>query len=249
VHWWDYSQSYLDRMNQEGKNVFEEGQILLFDKPLYWTSFDLVNKIRIMIRSALGIKKIKVGHAGTLDPLASGLMIICTGKATKRIDEFRDLDKEYIAIIHLGETTPSFDLETEVDKQYSTAHINEDMVKKELNGFLGEQKQTPPLYSAKFINGKRAYEYARKGVEKSLEAVTVNFREIELVDFTMPEIKIRLLCSKGTYIRSFARDIGQSLGSGAYLSSLKRSAIGSYRLDDATDLEKFELLLQQMKQS
>ena len=236
-------------MNPEGKNIFEEGQILLFDKPLYWTSFDLVNKIRILIRSVLGIKKIKVGHAGTLDPLASGLMIICTGKATKRIEEFRDLDKEYIATIHLGETTPSFDLETKVDKKYSTDHINKEMVQKVLNGFLGEQRQMPPIYSAKFIDGKRAYEFARKGVEKKLEPVNVNLMEVELIDFSMPDVKIRILCSKGTYIRSFARDLGEALGSGAYLSSLQRSAVGPYQLEQASDLEKFELFLQQMKQS
>lgn len=236
-------------MNPEGRNIFEEGQVLLFDKPLYWTSFDLVNKIRIMIRSTLGIKKIKVGHAGTLDPLAGGLMIICTGKATKRIKEFRDLDKEYIATIHLGETTPSFDLETEVDRQYSTDQINKKMVQKVLSGFLGEQRQMPPLYSAKFIGGKRAYEYARKGMGKKLEPITVFFREIELIDYKMPELKIRLLCSKGTYIRSFARDLGEALGSGACLSSLQRSAIGKFKLNQASDLGKFQLFLQQMKQS
>ena len=233
-------------MYEENKNTFEEGQILLFDKPLYWTSFDLVNKIRIMIRDSLGIKKIKVGHAGTLDPLASGLMIVCTGKATKKIDEFRDLDKEYIATIHLGETTPSYDLETEVDKQYPTAHINNEMVQKALNGFLGEQRQIPPLYSAKYIEGKRAYEYARKGVEKKLEPVKVEFKEIELIDYNHPEVKIRLLCSKGTYIRSFARDLGESLESGAYLSSLQRSAIGPHKLNQAFDLERFRLFIEQM---
>jgi tRNA pseudouridine55 synthase len=228
---------------------FQEGEVLLFDKPLYWTSFDLVNKIRIMIRANLGIKKIKVGHAGTLDPLASGLMIICTGKATKRIGEFRDLDKEYISAIHLGETTPSFDLETEVDNRYSTAHINKELVVKVLNGFLGEQSQIPPIYSAKYVDGKRAYEFARKGVGKKLEPVKVCFKEIELIDFNMPEVKIRLLCSKGTYIRSFARDLGEALGSGAYLSSLQRSAIGPFRLNQASDLESFRLILQQMQQS
>jgi tRNA pseudouridine55 synthase len=173
-------------------------------------------------------------------------MIICTGKATKGIDEFRDLDKEYITTIHLGETTPSFDLETKVDKHYSNDHINKEMVQKVINGFIGEQRQIPPLYSAKYINGKRAYEFARKGVEKKLEPVSVNFIEIELIDFNMPEIKIRILCSKGTYIRSFARDLGEALGSGAYLSSLQRTAIGPYKLDQATDLGKFQSFLQQM---
>ena len=230
-------------------SIFEEGEVLLLDKPLYWTSFDLVNKIRIMIRAALGIRRIKVGHAGTLDPLASGLMIICTGKATKRIAEFSELDKEYIATIQLGKTTPSFDLETEIDRQYSTDHITTKLVKNALNGFLGEQRQVPPLYSAKFIDGKRAYEFARKGVEKKLEPVTVFFREIELIDFKLPEVKVRLVCSKGTYIRSFARDLGEALSSGAYLSSLQRSAIGPFKLNQASDLEKLQFFFQQMKQS
>lgn len=236
-------------MTEPGKSIFEEGQILLFDKPLYWTSFDLVNKVRIMIRSALGIKKIKVGHAGTLDPLAGGLMILCTGKATKKIDEFLYSDKEYIATVHVGKTTPSYDLETEIDMEYQTNHITRELVLETIKKFIGEQDQMPPLYSAKFIDGKRAYEYARKGVEKKLVPVKVNIREIDLLDYNLPELKIRLLCSKGTYIRSFARDFGLALGSGAYLSSLTRSAIGDFRLKDAINLEKFQLLLEQMKQS
>ena len=225
---------------------FQEGEVLLFNKPLYWTSFDLVNKISIIIRSTLGIKKIKVGHAGTLDPLAGGLMIICIGKATKKIDTFRDLDKEYVATFHLGETTPSFDLETETDNQYPTDHITEEMVKKVLVSFLGEQKQLPPMYSAKLISGKRAYEYARKGVHKELEPVTVFFREIELISFDIPEIRIRLLCSKGTYIRSFARDLGKALNSGSYLSALERTAIGSYQVKNSWTLEKFKEYIEQM---
>lgn len=229
--------------------VFEEGQVLLFNKPLYWTSFDLVNKVRIMIRSAFGIKKIKVGHAGTLDPLASGLLIICTGRATKKIDEFRNLDKEYVATFHLGETTPSFDLETETDNQYPTDHISEEFVRETLVSFLGEQKQLPPMYSAKLIAGKRAYEFARKGIQKELEPVTVFFREIELLSFGVPETKIRLVCSKGTYIRSFARDFGLALKSGSYLSSLVRTAIGSYRVSKAYDLEKFQEYIEQMQQN
>ena len=235
-------------MLSEKVTVFEEGQVLLFDKPLYWTSFDLVNKVRIMIRSAFGIKKIKVGHAGTLDPLASGLMVICTGKATKKIDEFRDLDKEYVATIHLGETTPSFDLETETDEHYPTSHISEENVRKILDSFLGEQKQLPPMYSAKRIAGKRAYEFAREGIHKELEPVTVFFREIELLSFGIPETKIRLVCSKGTYIRSFARDFGKALKSGSYLSALERTAIGSYHVSQAYDLEKFQDYIEQMKQ-
>jgi tRNA pseudouridine55 synthase len=236
-------------MLSEKLTIFEEGQVLLFNKPVYWTSFDLVNKVRIIIRSTLGIKKIKVGHAGTLDPLASGLMIICTGKETKKIDELRDLDKEYVAVIHLGETTPSFDLETETDKQYPTNHITEQMVNNAIDSFLGEQMQLPPMYSAKMIAGKRAYEYARKGIEKKLEPVSVVFREIELLSCCFPEIKIRLVCSKGTYIRSFARDIGLALKSGGYLSSLERTAIGNFHVNRAYDIEKFQEYVEQMKPS
>ncbi|MGA2408174.1 MAG: tRNA pseudouridine(55) synthase TruB [Bacteroidales bacterium] len=233
-------------MNDQGKSIFEEGQVLLFNKPVYWTSFDLVNKVRIMIRSTFKIKKIKVGHAGTLDPLASGLMIICTGNATKKIDEFRDLDKEYLATFHLGETTPSFDLETKTDHQYPTGHISEAYVREVLLGFLGEQKQLPPIYSAKLIAGKRAYEFARKGVQKELEPVTVHFREIELISYRIPEIKIRLVCSKGTYIRSFARDFGLALKSGSYLSSLERTTIGLYHVKNAFSIEKFKEYIEQM---
>jgi tRNA pseudouridine55 synthase len=235
-------------MISEGGSIFDEGQVLLFDKPLYWTSFDLVNKVRIIIRSNLGIKKIKVGHAGTLDPLASGLMIICTGRATKKIDEYRDLDKEYIASFHIGETTPSFDLETETDTQYPTDHIDEVLVKKVLDSFLGEQKQLPPMYSAKLIEGKRAYEYARQGVMKKIESVTVFFREIELLSFGVPEIKIRFVCSKGTYIRAFARDFGLALKSGSYLSALERTAIGQFHVHESYDIEKFQEYIEQMKQ-
>jgi tRNA pseudouridine55 synthase len=228
-------------------SIFEEGQILSFNKPLYWTSFDLVNKVRIMIRSSFGIKKIKVGHAGTLDPLASGLMIICTGRATKKIDEFRDLDKEYIATFHLGETTPSFDLETVTDMSYPTDHIDEKLILKTLELFKGEQQQMPPMYSAKLIDGKRAYEFARKGQNKELQAVSIVFHEIELISFNMPEVKIRLLCSKGTYIRSFARDLGLALGSGAYLSSLERTAIGSFKVNGSFTPETFEEYLSKIR--
>jgi tRNA pseudouridine55 synthase len=227
---------------------FQEGEVLLFNKPLYWTSFDLVNKVRIMIRKSTGIKKIKVGHAGTLDPLATGLMIICTGKFTKRIEEYSNLDKEYIATIHLGETTPSFDLETEIDEKFTIDHITMELVEKVIESFIGEQQQMPPLYSAKFIDGKRAYEYARKGVARNLEPVKVFIRELELIDFCLPEVKVRLKCSKGTYIRSFARDFGRAMNSGAYLSALQRSSIGSYVLEESINLEKFQLILEQMQQ-
>lgn len=235
-------------MLSDNPTFFEKGQVLLFDKPLYWTSFDLVNKVRIMIRSYLGVKKIKVGHAGTLDPLATGLMILCTGKATKKIDEFRDLDKEYCATLYIGKTTPSFDLETETDGNYPTDHITRELIQMTLKGFLGEQQQIPPLHSAKFIDGKRAYEYARKGVMKKLEPVNISIKEAELISFGVPETKVRLLCSKGTYIRSFARDFGVALKSGCYLSALVRTSVGSFKIENAFSLKKFEDFLEQMKQ-
>jgi len=236
-------------MSSEKATPFEEGQILLFDKPLYWTSFDLVNKVRIMIRSEFGIKKIKVGHAGTLDPLASGLLIICTGRATKRIEEFRDLDKEYVAKVHFGETTPSYDLETEINGRFPVEQISEIGVLTALSGFLGEQEQVPPVHSAKMIGGKRAYEFARKGIHQEMIPVKVFFREVELVSYGIPETTVRILCSKGTYIRSFARDLGKVLGSGAYLSSLERTAIGPYLVKDAFSIEKFENIIKELKQN
>jgi tRNA pseudouridine 55 synthase len=236
-------------MSSEKLSVLEEGQLLLFDKPLYWTSFDLVNKIRIMIRSRLGIKKIKVGHAGTLDPLATGLMIVCTGKATKRIDDFLHLDKEYIARLHFGETTPSYDLETEVNGKYPASHITTELIEETLKKFLGEQQQVPPLHSAKFIDGKRAYEFARKGIEMELKPVSINYRGIELMSFMNPDATIKVICSKGTYIRSFARDLGVALKSGCYLSGLERVSIGEYKLSDAYTLEKFDKFLEQLQQN
>ena len=221
--------------------------MLLFDKPLYWTSFDLVNKVRITIKRTFGLKDLKVGHAGTLDPLATGLMILCTGKATKKINEYRDLDKEYYATLHFGETTPSFDLETPTDKSYPVEHITSLFVQKTLEGFIGEQKQVPPLHSAKLIDGKRAYEYARKGKSVNLEPVNIVIKEAELVSFGIPETRIRMVCSKGTYVRSFARDLGIALKSGCYLSALERSAIGPFKLNNAFSIEKFEKILEQMK--
>ena len=236
-------------MKEEKINIFEDGQVLLLDKPVYWTSFDLVNKVRIMLRETLGLRKIKVGHAGTLDPLADGLMILCTGKATKRIEEYSRMDKEYTGEIFLGATTPSYDLETEIDATYPTTHITEALVRKTLQKFIGEREQIPPVYSAKLVKGKRLYEYARKGISEEVKSVKIVFREIELLEFRMPVIKVRILCSKGTYIRAFARDIGRALNSGAYLSSLTRTAIGPFRLEQAMNLEKLKNLLEQMKQN
>jgi tRNA pseudouridine55 synthase len=235
-------------MVSEKSSLLEEGKVFLFDKPLYWTAFDLVNKIRIMIKNTLCLKNVKVGHAGTLDPLASGLMIICTGKATRKIDEYRDLDKEYVAGINLGATTPSFDLETEVNERFSVDHITDTLVLNTLSRFVGEHDQIPPLHSAKMINGKRAYEYARKGLHRELAPVKVVFRDLELLSFELPVVRIRMVCSKGTYVRSFARDFGLALGSGAYLSSLVRTSIGNYRLENAYSLDGFKNFLEDLKQ-
>lgn len=228
---------------------FLEGQVLLFNKPLYWTSFDLVKKVKNIIRNTYGYKKIKVGHAGTLDPLADGLLIICTGKKTKTIESIQTRSKEYICNIKLGETTPSYDLETEVNNTFPTDHISEEVVINLLDNHKGEQEQIPPLFSAKHIDGKRAYEYARKGIEKTLEAKKVIFYELELLSFEMPNLKIRMKCSKGTYVRSFANDLGIWLNSGAHLTALTRTSIGDYRLEDAIELEYFEKTLSALKQS
>lgn len=219
---------------------FQEGRILLIDKELNWTSFDAVNKIRILLKNHLGIKKIKVGHAGTLDPLATGLIIVCTGKMTKKITDFQDLEKEYEAVLKLGETTPSFDLESQVDKTFPTEHITEDKLAGVLECFVGEIDQVPPLFSAKYINGTRAYEYARKGSDMELKAHKVKIFSIELIFFALPLVKIRVKCSKGTYIRALARDIGLALGSGAYLAELRRTGIGSFNVNKAISVSEFE---------
>ncbi len=216
------------------------GGIILINKPLGWTSFDAVNKIRSVLRKYYGIRKIKVGHAGTLDPLASGLVIICTGRMTKEISGFQMLEKEYVAEFMLGKTTPSYDLETEVDGEYGTAHITRELVERALVKFRGEFDQVPPLFSAKFIDGKRAYKRARRGDDIELPASRVSIRALEIEHFDLPVLRLRISCSKGTYIRSLARDLGRELGSGAYLSSLERTRIGDYRLEDAISPEQFQ---------
>jgi tRNA pseudouridine55 synthase len=222
---------------------FKNGKILLINKELNWTSFDVVNKIRIILKNRLGIKKIKVGHAGTLDPLATGLVIVCTGKATKNISDFQDLEKEYIATIKFGETTPSFDLETDIDKRFETKHISREKVEKTLQQFLGEIDQVPPLFSAKYINGTRAYEFARKGEEIELKPNRVKIVNIKLLLYEMPFIKLIVRCSKGTYIRSLARDIGLALNSGAHLTELRRTMIGDFSIDQAQTLKEFEKII------
>ena len=226
---------------------FKEGEVLYFNKPLRWTSFAVVNKIRYHISRKLGVKKIKVGHAGTLDPLATGVMIICTGKATKRIEEFQYHTKEYIATLQLGATTPSYDLEKEIDATYPTEHITREMVEEVLQQFKGTIEQIPPAFSACKVDGKRAYDLARKGDEVELKPKTLVIDEIELLECNLPEIKIRVVCSKGTYIRALARDIGEALQSGAHLTGLIRTRVGEVRLEDCMQVEDFPEWLEQQE--
>lgn len=220
-------------------NSFEEGRVILFDKPYGWTSFDLVKKVRNALYRKYKIKKLKVGHAGTLDPLATGLMILCTGKATKQIEALQAEEKEYIATIKLGATTPSFDLETSEDKIYPTDHLNEELIKNTLTQFTGNLLQTPPVFSAVKIDGKRAYEHARKGHQPELKPKNIVINAIELIHIQLPELVVRIVCSKGTYIRALARDLGFSLNSGAYLTALRRTRSGKYMVEDAHQVEAF----------
>jgi len=226
---------------------FLTGQVVLIDKPLWWTSFDLVRKCRNIISHKLKVKKLKVGHAGTLDPLATGLMVICTGKATKRINEWMDADKEYVATIELGRTTPSFDLETETDVTFPTEHITYESFEVSLHTFLGETQQKPPLFSAKNVNGKRAYTFARQGLNIELPAKQIVTSELEIVRFDLPVVELRIRCSKGAYVRSFARDIGLANKSGACLIGLRRTAIGDFRIEKAMTIELFEQILKTFK--
>lgn len=222
---------------------FITGEVLFFNKPLTWTSFDLVNKFRYRLSRKLKVKKIKVGHAGTLDPLATGVMIVCTGRATKRIDEFQYQTKEYVATLKLGETTPSFDLEKEVDGVYPTEHITRESVEEVLQSFVGTIQQVPPVFSACKVEGKRAYELARKGEEVELKPKTLVIDEMELLECDLPILKIRVVCSKGTYIRALARDIGVALQSGAHLTALERTRIGDVTLDMCISPEDIDAFL------
>jgi tRNA pseudouridine55 synthase len=218
---------------------FSEGAILLIDKPLDWSSFDVVKKVRNVICRKFKINKIKVGHAGTLDPLATGLMIICTGRATKQIESYQEMEKEYVATIKLGESTPSFDLETDPDQSYPTEHITRELVITTLETFTGESMQVPPVFSAKRFKGKRAYDFAREGRELKMKPQHIDIYEIENLNYDRPELIIRIRCSKGTYIRSLARDIGVALDTGAHLTALRRTHIGDYSVDDALSPERF----------
>ena len=218
---------------------FQEGVILAFDKPYRWTSFDVVGKVRWLICRHLGVKKLKVGHAGTLDPLATGVLIVCTGKATKRIEELQSGTKEYLATIRLGATTPSFDLEKPIDATYPTEHITREMVEQVLERFKGQIEQVPPTFSACKVDGKRAYKMARKGHEVELKPKTLVIDEIELTDCNLPDITVRVVCSKGTYIRALARDIGQALESGGHLIALRRTRVGDFKVEECLNPGKF----------
>jgi len=226
-----------------GKSIeeydFQKGEILLFDKELDWTSFDLVRKLRNFLCRQTGIKKLKVGHAGTLDPKATGLMIVCTGKETKNIDQVQAKEKEYVATIKLGATTPSYDLETAENEFFPTDHLTPELLKSTLESFLGENDQIPPLFSAVKIEGKRAYEHARNGSDMVLAPKKITISELELLSFSKEEIKLRVVCSKGTYIRALARDLGSALQSGAYLVGLIRTRIGDLKLEDAWNVQDF----------
>lgn len=217
---------------------FPEGYVAVIDKPYEWTSADVVRKIKFQLRKC-GYPKIKIGHAGTLDPLATGILLVCIGRATKMVEALQAEEKEYVAELQLGATTPSGDMEHEVDQTYPTEHITREMVEQALQSLMGEREQLPPLYSAKKVQGVRAYEFARAGEEIELKKALINIYELELLEYDMPRIKIRVRCSKGTYIRSLAFEIGEALNSGAYLSSLRRTRSGGFVVDRAHTLDFF----------
>ncbi len=218
---------------------FLGGEVLLFDKNLNWTSFDLVQRVRNTLCREMGIKKMKVGHAGTLDPLATGLMILCTGKATKKIEELQQGKKEYVATLKIGATTPSFDMETDEDQTFDFSHVNKKLISEALKKFEGETDQIPPVFSAVKVKGKRAFEYARNGEELKLQSKKIVIEKIDIESVELPFLKIKVICSKGTYIRALARDIGEELNCGAYLTGLRRTKIGQYKIDDALKIDFF----------
>ena len=225
---------------------FEEGYIAVLDKPLRWTSTDVVRKIKFALRK-LGYRKIKVGHAGTLDPLATGILVVCIGRATKMVDALQAEEKEYVADVMLGATTPSYDLEHEIDRTYPWEHITREALEEVLVSLTGERLQTPPAYSAKKIEGTRAYELARAGEEVALRQATINIYDMEIVEYALPQVRIRVRCSKGTYIRSLAHEIGQALGSGAHLTALRRTRSGGFTLEKAYSLDEFMENLQKLE--
>lgn len=222
--------------------MVEDGYVAVIDKPLEWTSADVVRKVKFRLQR-MGYRKIKVGHAGTLDPLATGVLLVCIGRATKRVDALQAERKEYVAELMLGATTPSYDMEHPVDKTYPTEHITEQLVLQALESLKGERLQSPPLYSAKKVEGVRAYEFARQGEDVELKKALINIYSLTLENYELPKIRIRVECSKGTYIRSLAQEIGEALNSGAYLTSLRRTASGEFRAENAMQLEDFLKIL------
>jgi len=229
----------------ENTKDYLTGELILINKEKEWTSFDIVKRIRKDLTNKLKVKKLKVGHAGTLDPLASGLVIICTGKKTKQIDSYQAQIKEYVATIYFGATTPSYDLETEIDFRFDTENITIENVESVLKTFIGRQQQTPPCFSAKKTDGIRAYTQARNGILVEMKSVDIEISEIEIIKFEKPELIIKIICSKGTYIRTLAHDIGKRLNSGAYLKELIRTGIGDFKLSDAQTIAEFENNLHQ----
>jgi tRNA pseudouridine55 synthase len=228
--------------SMETLDAYQEGRVLLIDKPLNWTSFQVVNKIRWLIKQQFNIKKIKVGHAGTLDPLATGLLILCTGKFTKKIETYQAQVKEYTGTITLGATTPSYDLESEIDQIFDISEISEADILKNTQQFLGKIQQQPPIFSALKQNGKRLYEYAREGSKIEIPSRPVTITEFKITKIKLPCIEFRIVCGKGTYIRSLAHDFGKSLNNGAHLSGLRRTKIGEFRVEDAISVLEFERL-------
>jgi len=228
-------------MMQSEKRVldFQKGEILVFDKPLDWTSFDLVHKVRYIICKHLKIKKLKVGHAGTLDPKATGILVLCTGKATSKIESLQLDEKEYVATLKFGATTPSYDLESAEDRHFDTSFLTKELLVEVLKQFIGTISQIPPEYSAIKIDGKRAYEYARRGIAVEIKPKFLEVKQIEVLSFSIPEVKLRIVCGKGTYIRALARDIGEALNNGAYLTGLRRTRVGDYDLNQAINLADF----------
>jgi len=227
-------------MNKQRIFDFQAGEVLLIDKPLEWTSFDVVNYIRSFLRKMYSWKKLKVGHAGTLDPLATGLLIVCTGKFTKRIDEFQGMDKLYVGSMHIGATTPSFDKETEIDNEFDTSLLSEEMLNETAQSFVGEIEQRPPKYSAIKVKGKRAFEYTRNNKEVILKTRVVKVNSFDILNIDLPKLDFAISCSKGTYIRSLARDLGEKLDNGAFLTDLRRTQIGDFKVSDAYNLENFK---------
>lgn len=223
---------------------FKEGEVLLLNKPLKWTSFQVVNKVRWLIRQELQVKKIKVGHAGTLDPLATGLLILCTGKKTKEIDNYQAQEKEYTGTLKLGVTTASYDAETEESENFPIDHISEEAIRQNCEKFIGDIEQKPPIFSAIKVGGQKLYEKARKGESVEIKSRQIKISEFEITAIEMPYVSFRVVCSKGTYIRSLAYDFGQALNSGAYLTALCRTRIGEYLLEDSISPEQFESLLE-----